>query len=161
MVGLLVSIAAGASPFSMSSKCDAGSDEAKPLWVNNPDYKQVGFYLGVGSAEKAKKNIEEQKQASVRDAQTHLVLGIGATVKSESRQRTRVNNQQVEKEDSSELSVIADEDLRGLQFVYWVDKETCNYYTLARVTTDSVAEAKLERLMKNRLEKFKKLLVMY
>lgn len=152
-VGLSSSLSAWSGMF---SSCDAGSTEPKPEWVSKLDYSLPGFYVGVGSADKGGKSKEEQTKAAENDAKSRLVQSIEVTIKAENMQSTSVSKQGVQKDASSKVSVSAEEVLRDLQIKgRWVDPESCTHYTLMVISNDSVAQAKREKIMKNRLEKFK------
>lgn len=141
------------------SSCDAGSKEPKPEWVSQLDYILPGFYVGVGSAEKDGKGKDEQSKASEDNAKSHLVQQIEVTIKAENEQSTRVSKQGVQQDAMSKVTVSAEEVLRDLKIKdRWIDKETCAQYTLMVISKESVAQAKREKTMKNRLEKFKILL---
>ena len=152
-VGVLGSMPSRAGLF---SSCDAGSNEPRPEWVSKLDYSLPAYYVGVGSAEKDGKSKDEQSKASEDNAKSHLVQQIEVTIKAENEQSTRVSNRGVEKDALSKVSVTAEEVLRDLKVKgRWVDKDTCTQYTLMAISKESVAQAKREKTMKNRLEKFK------
>ena len=130
-----------------------------PDWVSKTDYSLKDFYVGVGSAEKDGRSKDEQRRVSEDDAKAHLVQQIEVTIKAENEQGTRVSNERVEKIALSKVTVSAEEVLRDLKIKSrWVDKETCAHYTLMVIGKESVAQAKREKIMKSRLEKFKVLL---
>jgi LPP20 lipoprotein len=141
------------------SSCDGGSNEPRPDWVSKPDYSLPEVYVGVGSAEKDGKSRDEQSKASEDNAKSQLVQRIEVTIKAENEQSTRVSKQGVQQDAMSKVTVRAEEVLRDLKTKdRWVDKDTCAMYTLMVISKESVAQAKREKLMKNRLEKFKTLL---
>lgn len=152
IAGLAVSLPGWAISF---SSCDGASTEARPAWVSSPDYSLPGYQVGVGSATKDGKSKDEQRAASESDAKRHLVQHIQVTIKAEDEQSTRVSNQSVFKEASSKVTVSAEEDLRGLKIKNsWVDRDTCTYYTLMVISTESLAQTKREKVMKIRMAKF-------
>lgn len=139
------------------SSCDYGSAEPKPEWVSNSAYSLKDFYVGVGSAEKDGRSKDQQRETSENDAKSHLVEQIEVRIQAENEQSTRVSNQKVQKDALSKVTVSAEEVLRGLSIKdRWVDKVTCAHYTLMVVSKESIAQAKQEKIMKIRLEQFKK-----
>lgn len=155
IAGMVISISVWAGLFS-SAPCDYGSSERKPEWVDNPGYTLPGFQVGVGAAAKEGKSRDEQRTFSENEAKKHLVEHIQVTIKAENEQSTRVSNQSVLKEASSKVTVSAEEDLRGLkQQGYWVDKESCMYYSLMVISDESLKQAKHEKTMRFLLGKFK------
>ena len=159
-VGLLLSIffisqPAWAGLFSQS--CEAGSKEPKPVWVDNANYSLPGYHTGTGSAEISKdgKNKEDQIKASTNNAKANLVLGIEAKIIAENKQSTSENGQGIKQDTQSNISVSAEEVLRGLKINQWIDKNTCIVHTLATVSVSSVIQAKHEKTMKLRFEKLK------
>ena len=139
--------------------CDGASKEPKPEWVNKLDYSLPGFYVGVGSAGKEGKNREEQIRAAASNAKSNLAHGIEARITSENKQHTQVNKQGVLQDTQSNVTVSAEEVLRGLKTKdQWIDKDSCAVYTLVVISVDSVKLAKREKTMKFKFEKFKELL---
>ncbi|HLP97296.1 MAG TPA: LPP20 family lipoprotein [Sideroxyarcus sp.] len=138
------------------SSCDAGSHEPRPEWVSKLDYSLPGHYVGVGSAEKDGKSRDEQSKSSEENAKSNLIQQIEVTIKAETEQSTRVSKQGVQQDATSKVSVTAEEVLRDLKVKgRWLDKDSCTQYTLIAISKESVAQAKREKIMKNRLEKFK------
>jgi len=138
--------------------CD-GPDEPKPQWVIVQDYSLPGYYTGIGSADREKRSKDEQISASEENAKSLLLQQIQVTVKAEIEQSTRVSGQKVQKEALSKVSIVAEEAMRGLSIKgRWLDKDSCTQYTLVVVSKESVAQSKQEKLMKGRLDQFKKLL---
>lgn len=155
LVAILSAIPASAALFTL---CD-GVDEPKPDWVSNQDYSLPGHYIGIGSAERSGWNKDEQQNASEENAKSHLLQQIQVTIKAEIEQSTRVSGQKVQKEALSKISVAAEEAMRGLTIKgRWLDKDSCTQYTLVVVSKESVAQSKQEKLMKGRLDQFKKML---
>lgn len=153
IVGLSSSMPAWASMF---SSCDGTSKEARPEWVSQDDYSLPGFYVGVGSAEMGGKSKDEQNETAKNNARSSLVQRIEVTIRAENEQSTRVSNQAVQNDMHSKVSVSAEEVLRDLQVKgRWKDPETCTQYVLMAINKTSVAQAKREKLMKQRLQKFK------
>jgi hypothetical protein len=151
--GVLAALPAWAGLF---SACDAGSNEPRPDWVSQPDYSLKDDYAGVGSAEQDGKSRDEQSKLAESNAKAHLVQNIEVTIRAENEQSTRVSKQGVEKDALSRVTVSAEEVLRDLQIKgRWVDPDTCAHYTLLTISKASVAQAKREKIMKHRLEKFK------
>jgi hypothetical protein len=151
--GLAASIPAWSALF---SSCDEGSSEPRPDWVSKTDYSLPGYYVGVGSADKDGKGRDEQNKNAEDNARSHLVQQIEVTIKAENAQSTRIGNKGIEKEALSKVSVTAEEVLRDLKIKgRWVDKSTCTQYALLAISKESVAQTKREKIMRNRLEKFK------
>lgn len=141
------------------SSCEGASKEPRPEWVSKLDYSLPGFYVGVGSAGKEGKNREEQIKAAASNAKSNLAQGIEARIISENKQLTQVNKQGVQQDAQSNVTVSAEEVLRGLKTKdQWIDKDTCSVYTLVVISVDSVKQAKREKSMKLKFEKFKELL---
>lgn len=139
-----------------SSSCESGSDEPKPEWVSKPDYSLPAFYVGVGSSDKSDK-ADRQKESEML-AKRDLVEHIEVTIKAENEQSTSVNNQRVQKDALSKVTVSADEVLRGLEIKSrWVDKDSCMQYTLMVISKKAVEQTKHEKTMRNRLTKYKEL----
>ena len=143
--------------FSFSS-CDEGSDLPKPEWVNNPDYVRPGYQVGMDSVSLEGKNKGELKAAAESNARKNLVQQLQIVIRTEDSQSTRLSGESVTREAASKITASSEEDLRGLKSESWVDKKTCIYYTLAYVSDKSLAQSKVEKNMKLRLEKFKELL---
>ncbi len=139
-----------------SSSCDGGSKVSMPSWVSDRDgYSEPGNYVGIGFAEKEGKSKERQIEASKNNAQHNLVGQIEVKIKAESQQSTSVSNQRVQKDESSKVSAISDEVLRGLKVKsHWVDRD-CTYYTLMVISVDSVKQSQRVKIQKNRLALFK------
>lgn len=155
--GITLSIPASAGLF---SSCDGASKEPRPEWVAKYDYSIAGSYVGVGAAEKDGKDKEEQNKAAENNARTVLVQRIEVTIRADDEQSTRVGKQGVQKDVQSKITVSAEEVLRDLQVKgRWQDPDSCTQYVLLAISKTSVAQAKRERLMKQRLEKFKNLLL--
>ena len=137
-----------------SSDCDGASDKPKPDWVSRQDYSKPGYYVGVGSSDK--KDTTKRQEESETLATKELVEHIEVKIKAENEQSTSVNNQGVQKDAFSKVTVSADEVLRGIVTQdQWLDKDTCRLYSLKVISTQAVAQAKLEKTMKIRLGKFK------
>lgn len=137
-----------------SSDCEGASDKPKPEWVSKPDYSLPGYYVGVGFSDK-KDKAERQKESETL-ATKDLVEHIEVTIKAENEQSTSVNNQGVQRDAFSKVTVSADEVLRGVVTRdHWLEKDTCMLYSLNVISTQAVAQAKLEKTMKIRLDKFK------
>lgn len=155
-ISLSLSLTAWAGLF---SSCDNASREPRPEWASRLDYALPGYYVGVGSADRGNRSKDEQIKASENDAKARLVQSIEVRIRAEDEQSTRVSNQGVQKDAQSRVAVTAEEVLRDLQIKgRWLDKATCTHYTLVAISNTSVAEAKREKTMKNRLEKFKVML---
>lgn len=149
--------AISASSMSLFSSCEDGSTESRPDWVTRPDFNLPGYYVGVGSSDKSGKS--ERQKESETFAKRDLVEHIEVTIKAENEQSTRVSNQKVQNDAQSKVTVSAEEVLRGLEIKNrWVDKDTCAQYTLMVISKKAVEQAKREKTMKNRLERFKILL---
>lgn len=147
--GVLASLSASAGLF---SSCGAGANEARPDWVSKADYSLPGYYVGVGSA-------EADGKAAEGDARAHLVQNIEVKIIAETRKTTTDTGGKVQREAQARVIASSDEVLRGLQIrERWVDPQTCTHYTLMAVKEESVAQAKREKLMKQRMENFKVLL---
>ena len=143
------------SPF--SAACEGGSEEPKPEWVSRPDYSLPGYYVGVGASEKEDKS-ERQKESETL-AKKELVEHIEVTIRAENEQSTRVNNQKVQNDALSKVTVTAGEVLHGLEIKNrWLDKESCAQYTLMVISKKAVEQSKHEKIMKVRLGKIKELL---
>lgn len=156
LIGVSLSLPVWAGLF---SSCDAGPDVPRPDWVSKLDYSLPGHYVGVGSAERAGKNRDEQVKAAENNAKSSLVQRIEVTIRADNEQSTRMNNQGVQKDVLSKVTVSAEEVLRGLQIKdRWVDQDTCTHHTLMVISKESVAQAKREKTMKQRMENFKLLL---
>jgi hypothetical protein len=150
--GLTLSVQGWALSFS----CDWDSNGAKPAWVNNPDYSMPGYQIGVGAASKDGRSKDEQRIASEGYAKKNLVQQIQTTIKSEDSISTQVSGNEVRKEASTKLSAYAEEDLSGLKtYSFWVDTNTCTYYTLMAISDESLAKSRHEKLMKSRMARFK------
>jgi len=138
------------------SSCDNGPSEPRPDWVRKLDYSLAGYHVGVGSAERDGKNKDEQSRASEDSAKAHLVEQIEVTIKAETEQSTRVSKNGVQNDAMSKVNVTAEEVLRDLKVKgRWLDKDSCTQYTLVAISKESVAQARREKTMKNRLAKFK------
>lgn len=138
------------------SSCDEGPSEPRPEWVRKLDYSLAGYHVGVGSAERDGKSKDEQSRASEDSAKAHLVEQIEVTIKAETEQSTRVSKNSVQYDAMSKVNVTAEEVLRDLKVKgRWLDKNTCTQYTLMAISKESVAQARREKNMKNRLAKFK------
>jgi DNA-binding protein YbaB len=156
IAALVVGVSSSTPAWSWGISCDGGSNVPKPEWVSKLDYSVPGYYVGVGSAEKDGKGKDEQSKASEDNAKSHLVQQIEVTIKAENEQSTRVSKQGVQQDAMSKVTVSAEEVLRDLKIKdRWVDKDTCTQWTLMIISAASVAQAKREKTMKNRLEKFK------
>lgn len=156
---LISGLAVSAQGWAFSFSCDWDSNGSKPVWVNNPDYSEPGYQIGVGAATREGRSKDAQREASANEARKNLVQQIQVTIKTENQQNTQISNQSVKKEASSKVTVSAEEDLRGLKTkAFWVDKDTCTYYTLVAISNESLARSQREKLMKNRLAKFKEML---
>jgi hypothetical protein len=146
-----------ASSMSLFSSCDDGSAEPRPEWVIRPDYSLPGYYVGVGQSDKSGK--AERQKESETFAKRDLVEHIEVTIKAENEQSTRVSNQKIQNDAQSKVTVSAEEVLRGLEIKSrWVDKDTCVQYTLMVISNKAIEQAKREKTMKNRLQRFKLLL---
>lgn len=158
-LSLLVTLLGSTPAWSaLFNSCD-GADEPKPNWISSQDYSLAGYYVGIGSAERTGRSKDEQLSASEENAKSHLLQQIQVTIKAEIEQSTRVSGQKVQKEALSRVTVAAEEAMRGLTIKgHWLDKESCTQYTLVVVSKESVAQSKQEKLMKGRLDQFKKLL---
>lgn len=155
-----VVLLAGAMPAmaGLFSSCD-GSKAPMPTWVSKPDYTLPGYYVGVGSAEKKGKTKDEQTRVSEENAKSHLVQGIEVLIRAENEQSTQVSETGVQSALQNKVIVQAEEVLRDLQVKSrWMDGDNCQLYTLMVVSQESVARARREKIMKNRLEKFRELL---
>lgn len=151
LIALSLPAAAG-----LFSSCDGASKEKMPDWVSKPDYSRPGYYVGVGSAEKDGKTKDVQMKAAEDNAKSNLVQRIEVTIRAENSQNTHVTNNGVEKDTRSRVIVSAEEVLRDLQVKdRWLDPDTCTQHTLMITSQQSVAQAKREKTMKNRLETFK------
>lgn len=147
--GVLAALPASAGLF---SSCDAGSVEPRPDWVSKPDYSLPGYYVGVGSA-------EADGKAAEGDARGHLVQNIEVKIIAETSKTTTDTDGKVQREAQARVIATSDEVLRGLQIkARWIDPQTCTHYTLMAISEKSVAQAKREKLMKQRIENFKVLL---
>ena len=143
-----------------SASCEGASNTPRPDWVSRPDYSLPAYYVGIGSADKNGKSVDEQRNASENDAKQHLVEQIEVTIRAENKQSKQVrNNKELQETSSSEVVVTAAEVLRDLKVRdRWVDKDSCVIYSLMVIGKDSVAQAKREKLMRPRLDKMKALL---
>ena len=142
-----------------SSSCEGASKEPRPEWVSKLDYSSPDFYVGVGSAGKEGKSREEQIKTAANNAKSSLAQGIEARITSENKQITQVNKQGVQQDAQSNVTVSAEEVLRGLKTKdQWIDKDSCTVYTLVVISVDSVKQAKREKSMLLKFEIFKELL---
>ena len=141
------------------SSCDGASKEPKPEWVSKADYSLPGFHVGVGSASRDGRNREEQIKAAASKAKSNLAESIETRITSENKQSIQVNNQGVKQDAQSNVTVSAEEVLRGLQNKgQWTDKDSCTVYTLVVISVDSVKQTKREKIMRFKFERFKELL---
>jgi len=154
MAGLVVALPAWPGLF---SSCDNGSDTPKPEWVSSPGYSLPGSYVGIGASHDTDKTFGKQRAASENEAKGHLVQQIEVTIRAENEQTIKVkNNKGVEESASAKVLSTSKEVLRDLKIKgRWVDSDTCAIYTLMVISKASVAQAKRETLMRERLTKMK------
>jgi hypothetical protein len=158
IVGLILPLSAEAGIFGVNL-CDRGSSSPRPLWVSQAEaFSQPGFKVGVGTAERSGKSVDEQRAAAEADAKKHLVQQLEVRVTASDSHRVAVSQGEVDSAASSEVVVEAEAVLRGLKFKeHWVDPETCIDYTLALVSEESVAAAQHEKTMRGHWLEFKRL----
>jgi hypothetical protein len=143
------------------SSCETASSQPKPTWVTNLDYTLPGFYVGIGLAEKNNQDIEVQRKSSEDNAKLHLTEQIEVTVHSQIDNRTEVNNNKVNKHIKNEVTISADEILHDLTISdQWIDRDTCTYYTLVKISNAAVTLVKREKLARKRLALVKSLLTL-
>lgn len=138
--------------------CADASGEPKPDWVSKPDYSIPHQYVGVGAAENSGRTREEQARYAEDMAKSQLVQRIEVTIRSDVSQTTRLNSQGIQQDVQNTLQATAEQVLRGLKVRdRWIDKD-CTYYTLVMVSEQSVVQARREKLMKQRMERFRQTL---
>lgn len=137
------------------NSCSDASGEPKPDWVSKPDYSIPNQYVGVGTAENSGRTREEQARYAEDMAKSQLVQRIEVTIRSDVSQTTRLNSQGVLQDVQNTLQATAEQVLRGLKVRdRWIDTD-CTYYTLVMVSEQSVEQTRREKLMKQRMERFK------
>lgn len=157
--GILIAGLALPASASIFNSCDGADDRAKPGWVSQSEYNQQGYYSAIGIADRSGKTLTQRRQQSEADAKQHLVEQIEVTIRSENKQRKDVSNRGVQQSASTEVSVTAEEILRGVEVRdQWLDEDSCTLYTLAVVSRDSVAQTRKEKRSRQHYNQMKTLL---